>query len=68
MRVKGSLRSVILSCECDQEGRRLSWETGIKEVGFEVFPERCDRGAISYLEGVPKNWGVVTERIRKVFD
>ena len=34
-----------------------------------MFPERCDRGAISYLEGqrVPKNWGVVTERIRKVF-
>ena len=35
----------------------------IKEVGFEVFPERCDRGAISYLEGegVPENWGIVTE-------
>ena len=35
-----------------------------------MFPERCDRGAISYLEGerVPKNWCVVTERIRKVFD
>ena len=39
-------------------------------MGFEVFPERCDRGAISYLEGegVPKNWGIVTEGIRKVFD
>ena len=58
------------SCGCDQEGRRLSWETGIKEMGFEVFPERCDRGTISYLEGegVPKKWGVVTEGIRKVFD
>ena len=35
-----------------------------------MFPERCNRGAISYLEGagVPKNWGIVTERIRKVFD
>ena len=35
-----------------------------------MFPERCDRGAISYLEGegIPKNWDVVTERIRKVFD
>ena len=22
---------------CDQEGRRQSWETGIEEVGFEVF-------------------------------
>ena len=39
-------------------------------MGFEVFPERCDRGTISYLEGegVPKNWVVVTEGIRKVFD
>ena len=37
-------------------------------MSFEVFPERYDRGAISYLEGegVPKNWGVVTEGIRKV--
>ena len=44
-------------------------ETRIEEVGFEVFPERCDRGTVSYLEGerVPKNWGVVTERIREVF-
>ena len=35
-----------------------------------MFPERCDRGAIFYLEGegVPKNWGVVTEGIRKVSD
>ena len=42
----------------------------IKEVAFEVFPERYDREAISYLEeeGVPQNWGVVTERIRKVFE
>ena len=41
----------------DLEGRRLSWETGIAEVSFEVFPERCDIGAISNLErkGVPKN-------------
>ena len=39
-------------------------------MGFEVFPERYEREAISYLEGegVPKNWGVVTERIGKVFD
>ena len=61
---------MVQSCVCDQEGRRLSWETGIEEVDFEVFPERCDRGTISYLEGdrVPKNWGVVTEGIRKVFD
>ena len=52
---------------CDQEGRSLSWETGIEEVGFEMFLEGCDRGAISYLEGerVPKNRGVVTERITK---
>ena len=35
-----------------------------------MFPERCDRGAISYLEGegVPKNLGILTERIGKVFD
>ena len=68
-RVKGRLRLVIQSCGCDQEGRRLSWETGVKEVGFEVFPERCIRGAISYFEGegVPKNQGIVTERIGKVF-
>ena len=34
-------------------------------MGFEVFPERYNRGAISYLEGegVPKNWSIVTERI-----
>ena len=39
-------------------------------MGFEVFPEGCDRGAISYLEGerLPKNRGIVTERIRKVFN
>ena len=66
-RVEGCSRSVIRSCGCDQEGRKLSWEAGIKEVGFEVFPETCNRGAISYLEGgrVPKNWGIVTERIGK---
>ena len=35
-----------------------------------MFPERCDRRTVSYLEGerVPKNWGVVTKRIRKVFN
>ena len=35
-----------------------------------MFPERCDRGAISYLERerVPKNWSIVTENIRKVFE
>ena len=62
--------SVIGSCGCDQEGRTLSWETRIKEVGFEEFPERCNRGAISYLEGegVPENQGIVTERIGEKFD
>ena len=60
--------SVIQNCQCDQKGRRLSWETRVEEVGFEVFPKRCDRGTVSYLEGerVPKNWGIVTERIREV--
>ena len=35
-----------------------------------MFPEGGDRGAISYLEGerVPKNRGIVTERIRKGLD
>ena len=39
-------------------------------MGVEVFPEGCDRGAISYLEGeiVPKSRGIVTEKIRKVFN
>ena len=39
-------------------------------TGFEVFPERIDRGAISNFEGerVPKNWGIVTERIGEKFD
>ena len=62
--------SVIGSYGCDQQGRRLGWETGIEDMGFDVFPERCNRGAISYLEGegVLKNWGIVTERIKKVFD
>ena len=46
---EGHSRSVIQSCGCDQEGRKPSWETGIKEVGFEVFPEICDRGAIFFL-------------------
>ena len=57
------------NCKCDQEGRRLSWETRVEEVGFEVFSKRCDRGTISYLEGegVPKNWGIVTKGIREVF-
>ena len=59
-KVKGRSRSVIQSCGCDQEGRKLSWKTRIKEVGFEVFPGRCDRGTIYYLEGegVPENWGI----------
>ena len=35
-----------------------------------MFPERCDGGTISYLEGerVQKNQGIVTERIGKMFD
>ena len=39
---RGALRSVIQSSGCDQEGRRLTWETGIEEVGFELFPEGCN--------------------------
>ena len=36
--LEGRSRSVIRSCGCDQKGRRLSWETGVEEVGSEVFP------------------------------
>ena len=69
-RVEGHSGLVIQNCGCDQEGRRLSWETRVEEVGFEVFPKRRDTGTVSYMEGerVPKNWGIVTERIREVFD
>ena len=58
------------SCGQDQEERRLSWETRIEKVGFEVFPERYNRGTVSYLEGerVTKNWGIVTKRITEVFN
>ena len=37
---------------------------------FEVFPKRYNRGTVSYLEGerVLKNWGIVPERIREMFD
>ena len=43
-------------------------ETRIEEVGFEVFPKRCDRWTVSYLEWerVPKNRGIVTKGIREV--
>ena len=60
-------RSVIRSNRYDQKGRRLSGETGVKQANFQVFSEGCDSGIISYLEGegVPKNRGIVTERILK---
>ena len=69
-RVEGRSRSVIQDCGCDQEGRKLSWETRAEEVGFEVLPTRCNRGTVSYMKGekVPKDWNIVTEGIRKVFD
>ena len=69
-RVEGRSRSVIQDCGCDQEGRKLSWETRVEEVGFEVLPKRCNRGTVSYMKGerVSKDWGIVTEGIRKVFD
>ena len=65
--VEGQLRSVIRSFGCDQKGRRLGRETGVKQVSFQVFPEACDRWTISYLEGesFPKNRGIVTDRIGK---
>ena len=38
-------------------------------MSFSVFPKRCNRGTISYMEreGVPKGRGIVTEGVRKVF-
>ena len=41
---------MMLSYGCHQNGRGLSWKTGVQQLGFEELPERCDRGAISYLE------------------
>ena len=39
-------------------------------MGFEVLPKRCNRETVHYMKGerVPKDWGIVTEGIRKVFD
>ena len=69
-RVKGRSGLVIQDCRCDQEGRKLSWETRAEEVGFEVLPKRCNTGTVSYMKGerVPKDRGIVTEGIREVFD
>ena len=39
------------SCGCDQDGRRLSWENEIEEVGFEVFFFLKDA-----TEGLFRNW------------
>ena len=52
-----------------REGK-LSWEARAKEVSFEVLPKRCNRGTISYMERerVPKDRGIVTKGIRKVFN
>ena len=35
---QGAVKVSYRSYGCDQEGRRLSWETGVEEVGFKVFP------------------------------
>ena len=39
-------------------------------MSFEVLPKRCNRGTISYMkiERVPKDRGIVTEGIGKVFN
>ena len=54
---RGPVKAVIQSYACDQKGRRLSGETGVEQVCFQVFPEKCDRRTISYMEGetVPKS-------------
>ena len=66
-RVKGRSRSLIQDCGCDQEARKLSWETRAEEVGFEVLPKRYNRGTVSYMKGkrVSKDRGIVTEGIEK---
>ena len=53
---------VIRTCGCDQKREKLS---GIEQQSFQVLPEGCDRGAISYLEGerVPKSRWIMTEGI-----
>ena len=52
-----------------REGK-LSWEDRAEEVSFEVLPKRCNRRTVSYIERerVPKDRGIVTEEIRKVFN
>ena len=52
-----------------REGK-LSWEARAEKVSFEVLPKRCNRRTISYMERkeVPKDRGIVTEGIRKVFN
>ena len=68
-RVEECSGSLIQNCGCDQEGRRLRWETRAEEVGFKVFPERCNRGTVSYMKGEFQRTGaLVTEGIREVFD
>ena len=49
---------------------KLGWEARAEEVSFKMFPKRCNRGTISYIERerVPKVRGIVTEGIRKVFN
>ena len=51
------------------QGKETRWGTGVKRVSFQVFPEGCDRGTVSYLEGgrVPKSRSIVAERIEKCF-
>ena len=52
-----------------REGK-LSWEARAEEASFKVLPKRSNRGTISYMkrERVPKDRGIVTEGIRKVFN
>ena len=33
------------------KGKEGQWETGVKGVSFQMFPDGSDSGAISYLEG-----------------
>ena len=61
---------MIQSFGCDQQGRILIWETGVKEVGFVMFSEIYHTGAISFRKEKEflRTGGILIERIRKVFN
>ena len=57
--VKGQSKSVIWRNGCDQKGSRLSGETEVKQMSFQVF----DEVTISYFDGEVQNRALAIERI-----